>query len=304
MKNPLNQKYSGAMQYAHEAYGFDFCKPYKLYEGIGKFTNNSIVKAIGESLSNGICLLFMTSDSRSKGFSCVRVMSGKFDKDVIHPYRFGGDTFYLSKCFDDARKRNNSAYFVVFQSYEHLDKRIIDDLNRFRYGADIVIYNSPYTISRHHATDAFTRYYNVNHKHSEKMQTHDGSVPAFHVAYGFKYKEHFDKSGYDTTTNSIELAQRLAKYKREKSVSHDYGKLEAVIEKHLEKLRVFLRNKLDKMNTNEDIRTFDAVSNVYTNNLSAYKRHNNTNWRSISDHEHYLKHIIEKLEETIIRYNV
>jgi hypothetical protein len=105
-----------ALTYIHDAYGYDFTKPYKVTGFLGGFTANSIGKATGSDM--GILLIY------SKGEMKVCVLdSGKFyAKDLRRMYDHDIDTFYGQGDFEAERKSGSTAVYLIQQEKQYIGK--------------------------------------------------------------------------------------------------------------------------------------------------------------------------------------
>lgn len=313
LKNPLNQKCRGAMRYAHEAYGFDFCKPYDLYEGSGKFTLNSIKKAFAEkfghnNFKNGICLLFMPCEGGDCfiDFYCVRVLNNKFDIDVIKPDCFRGYSFFLSRDFERDRKKYNKTFYVIFQNREHLDKSVIDSDYKFVNGSSAMLSPISTFVTFSSTSNCFTRFYRVNHRYGNFWQVHDGSICKFRVNYTFNEKFDLDKSGYPCSAMQLNLHGRLRRYKEEKVKTHDYSAQEKVIEAQLATMRAFLAEKLAGEMTFSESYEFERLSSIYAKHFRKYKEHTIGKYvgTTVASQRNHLLSIIRAFSAVMENYDI
>lgn len=148
MKNELKNLLSydrKALNLCHRKRGMDFCKSYKIIEGHGNFTYNSIMKFV-KQYSEGNCEAVMFLENKNKyradyqklfyveitdcDFESVDTMKDIFD------YRFIDD-FWRKSDFEKARKNSEAHWFIIMQKREYLTNRktYIADLNvdRVRY---------------------------------------------------------------------------------------------------------------------------------------------------------------------------
>lgn len=148
MKNELKNLLSydrKALSLCNRKCGMDFCKPFEIIEGRGKFTFNSIMKIIKQyAESNCEAVMFLENKNKYRAdyqklfyveitdcdFESVDTMRGIFD------YRFIDD-FWRKSDFEKARKNSEAHWFIVMQKREYLTNRktYIADLNvdRVRY---------------------------------------------------------------------------------------------------------------------------------------------------------------------------
>lgn len=105
-----------ALKYVHEAYGYDFTKPYKVTGFLGKFTAKSIEKATGSN--TGILLMY----TRKEMYVCVMDKGKFYVKDLPRIYAYNIDTFYRQSDFEAARKSGNTAVYFIQQEQQCIGK--------------------------------------------------------------------------------------------------------------------------------------------------------------------------------------
>lgn len=105
-----------ALNYVHDAYGYDFTKPYKVTGLLGGFTAKSIEKATGSN--TGILLVYSKREMK-----VCRLDRGKFyTKDLRHIYGYNIDTFYGQGDFETERKSGNTAVYLIQQEKQYIGK--------------------------------------------------------------------------------------------------------------------------------------------------------------------------------------
>ncbi len=105
-----------ALNYIHDAYGYDFTKPYKVTGFLGTFTAKSIEKETGSN--TGILLIYSKREMKV----CV-LDNGKFyAKDLRRAYDYNIDTFYGQGDFEEVRKSGNTAMYVIQQEKQYIGK--------------------------------------------------------------------------------------------------------------------------------------------------------------------------------------
>lgn len=105
-----------ALRYIHEAYGYDFTKPYKVTGFLGKFTAKSIEKETGSN--TGILLMY----TRKEMYVCVMNKGKFYVKDLPHSYAYNIDTFYSQGDFETTRKSGNTAVYFIQQERQYIGK--------------------------------------------------------------------------------------------------------------------------------------------------------------------------------------
>lgn len=105
-----------AFNYIHDAYGYDFTKPYKVTGFLGTFTAKSIEKETGSD--TGILLIYSKREMKV----CI-LNNGKFyAKDLRRSYNYNIDTFYGQGDFEEERKSGNTATYVIQQEKQYIGK--------------------------------------------------------------------------------------------------------------------------------------------------------------------------------------
>lgn len=112
-----------ALQFLHCAIGFDFCKPYTIIEGSGRFTLNTLEKSYTErgiSTDNCEAVLFIKDNRRWYNDNIHVVRVGGFIRFNIeklpHLYKYNIDYYFTKTDFEKARKNYAEKFFLVVQS--------------------------------------------------------------------------------------------------------------------------------------------------------------------------------------------
>jgi hypothetical protein len=105
-----------ALSYIHDAYGYDFTKPYKITGFLGVFTAKSIEKETGSD--TGILLVYSKREMR-----VCELNNGKFyAKDLRRMSGYKIDTFHSQGDFETERKSGNTAVYVIQQENQYIGK--------------------------------------------------------------------------------------------------------------------------------------------------------------------------------------
>lgn len=105
-----------ALKYIHEAYGYDFTKPYKVTGFLGKFTAKSIEKTTGSN--TGILLLYAFKTM----YICVMNRGKFYVRDLMRMYQYNINTFYTQSDFETIRKSGNAAMYFIQQEKQYIEK--------------------------------------------------------------------------------------------------------------------------------------------------------------------------------------
>lgn len=105
-----------AFKYIHDAYGYDFTKPYKVTGFLGGFTAKSIEKETGSN--TGILLIYSKREMRV----CVLDKGKFYAKDLRKIYNCNIDTFYGQGDFETERKSGNTAVYLIQQEKQYIGK--------------------------------------------------------------------------------------------------------------------------------------------------------------------------------------
>lgn len=116
-----------ALSYIHDAYGYDFTKPYKVTGFLGRFTAKSIEKETGSN--TGILLVYSKNDMK-----VCELNNGKFyAKDLRKIYNYNIDTFYGQGDFETERKSGTTAMYVIQQEKQYIGKPKPEERRSYSY---------------------------------------------------------------------------------------------------------------------------------------------------------------------------
>lgn len=137
-----------AFQFLHEAKGFDFEKEYFITKLEGRFTYNTVKKAIGENMAGDYtAALILIPDKERRRYSYDKFFyihmdqrAEKFEplrQDNVTYYGFNIDYFFSKGDFEDIRKNQTDHIYIIAQKNEYLktEKKpnTFDYSQRFRY---------------------------------------------------------------------------------------------------------------------------------------------------------------------------
>ena len=131
----------------HGAFGFDFCKPYKLYMIKGKYTLNQVSKMVARDglYFHNANIIICTRNVDRPCYNKFRAVKMTSDTGIEHNYRFyrycnysnyGLDYFTTKSSFEEVRKSETAETFIFAQSLEFckIPVEVKPDYNkRFKY---------------------------------------------------------------------------------------------------------------------------------------------------------------------------
>lgn len=126
-KKELLQCRKKALRYIHEAYGYDFTKPYVVTGILGKFTAKSIEKITGNN--TGILLVY----SEGKMKVCEMIHGSFNTKDLRGKYNNSIDKFNRQGDFETTRKSGNVAVYVIQQEKQYIGKPKPEERESYSY---------------------------------------------------------------------------------------------------------------------------------------------------------------------------
>ena len=248
----INRK---AFRFLHGAEGFDFEQPYFITEQPGKFTINTVKKAVQARTNPAECKIVVfvvpTKTSHRSGLYFATLERGKFNGCRIDgvnywDYRTGNYENDIDYCygfgdFEDLRKNQTEKIFIIAQEKAHIEKPKKKEL------------------------DLFARYTLINaKKHGDgrgntyigemDLKATDGSSARFEYRpyssfYGYETKsadiESFiDNSGYLLRPHRFELIQKANKLRADRAKagadSADFTKETKELQEFIEKARGIL----------------------------------------------------------------
>lgn len=289
----LNKK---TFRFLHDVEGFDFEKPYFITEQPGKFTVNTVTKAVQTELNPAQCKIIVfvvpTVSSNKDGLYFATLSGGRFDGTRKERARYwdyrakdrGGDIDYCWGVvdFETLRKNQTEKVFIIAQDKEHTTtptKKNIDISARFTL-----------IDARKHGDGRGNTYIG-----KMDLETTDGSrtryeYEPYNTFYGYEIKsgniaDFIDKSGYLLRPRRFELMQKAEclRKERKQAEANNADFTEATTELHalIEKARGILSgsvmacNDADTANKLSDkMRTFAHVLSYfadYTDKLTAKK---------------------------------
>lgn len=120
-----------ALQFANAAQNMNLEKPFAVVKTVGKFTANSIKKAVSDSIGEAAwcaVVYFRPVRFSTNKMKYARIDSGadRFNVEEVKaarwlPYGKTPDDFYCKGAFEEARKAHGGAVYIVAQRYEYVN---------------------------------------------------------------------------------------------------------------------------------------------------------------------------------------
>lgn len=285
-----------ALRFLHDVDGFDFEKPYFITEQPGKFTVNTVIKAVQTELNPDKCkiaLFVVPTASRGNDYLYFATLQhGKFDGrkkegvsyfDYCVKERIGDlDYCWSVKDFEQLRKNYTEKVFVIAQDNTYIaaiTKKNIDVSSRF------TLVNA-----RKHGDGRGNTYIG-----KMDLETTDGShtryeYEPYNTFYGYEVKsgnieDFIDKSGYLLRPHRFELMQKAEHLRKERKQAEannaDFTSATAELQMLIDKARGILSDSVMACNDADTanalsgkMRTFASVLSYfadYTDRLTTKK---------------------------------
>lgn len=238
-----------ALQFLHEACGFDFEKDFFFKRIPGRFTFNVVKKAIEEKTAGEYTAAILVKEVARgwhNNLHFAEIKNGKFAplrKEGARYWKYDVDYFFSISDFEESRKNKTESVFIIAQKKEHLcttEKKTVDYSQRF------ILWKFDW---------CWTSYPN-GHKyiHRVELKTTDGKPDTithepYKTFYGDEKKsgninDFIDKSGYILRFTRLELqrraralrAERAKKAVDDKDYTEEENALNAAIKETREKL--------------------------------------------------------------------
>lgn len=270
--NKLLSLNNNAFRFLHNAEGFDFEKPYFIAEQPGKFTVNTVTKAVQETLNPAQCKIIVfvvpVKASYSKGLFFATLERGKFDgtrKNGVSYWDYrtddrAGDIDYCCGVgdFEKLRKNETEKIFIVAQDKAHIvtpTKKNIDLSARFalidsmRHGDGRGnIYIGKLVLKATDGSGARFEYepYNTYYGHEKKSEN---------------IEDFMDHSGYLLRPHRFDLMRKAEQLRKERKQaeanSADYTEATAELQTLIDEAKVILSGSVMTCN---DSGTADELS--------------------------------------------
>lgn len=212
----MNRK---TLQGLHAIAGMDFCKPFEVHEFTGKFTANSIKKAVGvDTWDNNVFILYADVRRWHKGEPLLAKLKGSdfyVKRDEIKGYKENHgwnyfDTTFSKGDFEEIRKSENGHYFIIVQekALENKTEFEFDYTDRFKENGTPYYKNGD--INYHDVRRTFNTFYHIDGKRV--------------------YTRRLDKSGYIVDMEKYEQRVRKLKAERSQAAAANYDNREKRLE--------------------------------------------------------------------------
>lgn len=295
----INKK---VFQFLHDVEGFDFEQPYFIAEKPGKFTVNTVKKAIDGHLNPASCRISVfivpTEASYMNGLYFATLERYRFDgtkKDGVHygDYRTNDRAGDIDYCFgvgnfEDLRKNQTEKIYIIAQNKKYIEqpKKKAFDLSA-RYA---LIYANK-------CGDGCGNTYIGK----MMLEATDGSAARFEyepysIFYGYEKKSadignFIDNSGYLLRPHRFDLMQKAENLRRTRNKAEadraDFTKETAELQELIEKARRTLSAAVLSCNNPEDADTIANKASSFSYALSrfaTYKEHLETKYYASIDH--------------------
>lgn len=294
-----------ALKFAHDACGFDFQNDFFITSGEGRFTYNTITKAISENITSPYTAIVMVKSNRSyndKKLFFVAMDKGKFSPlrmENISYWNYNIDYFFSVGDFENARKNCTEKFFIIAQKKEFITtiekSKNIDLYQRFKY------LHTPYNKAGDGKGNTW-----IN---SLNLMLLDGS--ANKIIYDpapertNDLNKIIDKSGYLVCVGRNELKNRASRLRAEraknKALATDYTERETAIYNTIEEAKQKIaKNVVNAFSYDEMDKVEKAVNTlrwvIFSMGTHAEYRQNK-HYRSVGEIENRLSNIESKLKE-------
>lgn len=227
-----------AFRFLHDAEGFDFEKPYFIAEQPGKFTVNTVIKAVQQEISQARCkIVVLVVPVKRSGLYFATLSGGKLDgkkRDGVSYWDYctkdrSGDIDYcwVVGDFESLRKNDTEKVFIIAQDKAHTakpEKKSIDLSARF-------------TLLRAH--EQWSSNMSAKHIYKLELKATDGSGKKWEYEPYSTYRgnetrsadiaDFIDKSGYLLRPRRYDLMNR-AQWLREERRKEEASKADFTAE--------------------------------------------------------------------------
>lgn len=300
MKKELLQRNKNIFKGLHELYNFDFEADFTIQKHCGKFTLNTIKKALENVNIDSTNTVVIMVDVKYRENYCyiVQVLNDGFC--ISFPKRkfwYGLDDFYSKKMFEDYRKDESKIYYIVSQNKE-LEKiaseKKTDYNGRFKYVSKIGWGDGK-------GNRGISQIDLLDIAHNGKKITIHTQRPASSADVNY----FVDKSGYIVEGKKEELKRkaRALKIEREKANvdSVNFDKELKEIKKTLEHYKNKYMGLFANCNNYDSICQFESKLRDFRWVLLSVERfeknNTNKNFSSISEAENRLNTIYAEIEK-------
>ncbi len=264
-----------AFQFLHETKGFDFEKDYFITKLEGRFTFNTVKKAIGENMAGDYTAALILKPTKKHYFNekyyyiDMDQQAGKFEPLRINNVTYWGfdiDYFITKGDFEEVRKNKTDHIYIIAQKTEYLrtekKSNIFDYSQRFRY--------IPSQWGEKCGDGHGNTYIN-----KITLMLLDGS--AKQVEYNTSaryYKERpetvadvIDKSGYLLLERRREWKRRAGALRAERAkaaaVAADFSEKEKAVKEAIDNAKLHLAEMALSVESDNDVKALDKAAGIF-----------------------------------------
>lgn len=263
-KKMLVKENPKALQFLHNAHGYDFEKPFYIGSIPGRFTYKMVNDCIKANIGNDfVSVILVKPKSRyfHERLHYATMKAGKFsinvDRARVRTWSFNVDTFVTVSDFEETRKSRTECAYIIAQKPEYMvtpktekpfvpDERykVIDSVGRCTDGRGKVWINE-IKLRRNDGSRNVTAY-----------KPWDSFYPGENQSNVLE--DYVDKSGYIVRMRRMELAGQAkklrAQHNAEELARTDFSARKASIDAGIAAVKKLLADAIMAANTSEDVR--------------------------------------------------
>lgn len=307
-----------ALQFLHSAAGVDFERDFFIDRIEGKFTFNTVTKAIENKLSGDYVAALLLKPTKEHHFNkelyFIRLQKGGFDplkNNGTKYWDFDIDYFFSIKDFENVRKNKTDHFYIIAQKRELLNKttqKSADMLQRFELDKDKRTY---YRDGCDHCSDGrgnrwINKLYLVKKDGSRERLTFE-PYSSFYPGENRSdnITDYIDKSGFLLRPRQMELKRKARTLKAERdkaaAAAANFEKEEKTINRKIKETCERIAAEALAIKTEKDAKTIEETARKLARALwhyDYYKEKSAGNlYASKEQKERTIKTIFEYLQE-------
>lgn len=267
IKNLLEDN-ARALQFLHTANGFDFEKPFLIIQAPGKFTANTVKKAIAENIT-GEYIAAVLIKNADDGWRRSQLYFADFDGDKFDGARRRGldywnyniDYFFSVGDFETTRKKRTEYIYIIAQAAQHAGAP----------GAPLVDYSGRFILTETRESgdgrgNTYISAFTVKETNGNKRKI---NIDLYgRVIYAAQKKsdninDFIDKSGYLLKARRDDLQRRAAALKAERDraavLVADYSEKEKEINAKIATMRGNIAKRAGEILTESDAKNVEKM---------------------------------------------